>query len=75
MMKRLILAGLFLFSTALLSEEEITIEEVKTDTNLEKAEAELDHMKEKVDFYQRVVRSIRREEEELKALKKMRVRK
>ena len=75
MMKRLILAGLFLFSTALLSEEEITIEEVKTDTNLEKAEAELDHMKEKVDFYQRVVRSIQREEEELKALKKMRVRK
>ncbi len=75
MMKRLILAGLFLFSTALLSEEEITMEEVKTDTNLEKAEAELDHMKEKVDFYQRVVRSIRREEEELKALKKMRVRK
>ena len=75
MMKRLILAGLFLFSTALLSEEEITMEEVKTDTNLEKAEAELDHMKEKVDFYQRVVRSIQREEEELKALKKMRVRK
>ena len=75
MMKRLILAGLFLFSTALLSEEEITIEEVKTDTNLEKAEAELDHMKEKVDFYQRVVRSIQREEEELKALRKMRVRK
>ena len=75
MMKRLILAGLFLFSTALLSEEEITIEEVKIDTNLEKAEAELDHMKEKVDFYQRVVRSIQREEEELKALKKMRVRK
>ena len=75
MKKRLILAGLFLFSTALLSEEEITIEEVKTDTNLEKAEAELDHMKEKVDFYQRVVRSIQREEEELKALKKMRVRK
>ena len=75
MMKRLILAGLFLFSTALLSEEEITIEEVKTDTNLEKAEAELDHMKEKLDFYQRVVRSIQREEEELKALKKMRVRK
>ena len=75
MMKRLILAGLFLFSTALLSEEEITIEEVKTDTNLEKAEAELDYMKEKVDFYQRVVRSIQREEEELKALKKMRVRK
>ena len=74
-MRRMILAGLFLFSTALLSEEEITIEEVKTDTNLEKAEAELDHMKEKVDFYQRVVRSIRREEEELKALKKMRVRK
>ena len=74
-MKKIILAGLFLFSTALLSEEEIITEEVKTDTNLEKAEAELEYMKEKVDFYKRVVRSVQREEEELKALRKIRVRK
>ena len=44
-------------------------------TKLEKAEAELAHMQEKVDFYKRVVRSVQREEEELKALKRIRVRK
>ena len=39
-----------------------------------KAEAELAHMQEKVDFYKRVVRSVEREEEELKELKKQRIR-
>ena len=71
----MILAGLFLLSMVPLLGEEIAEEEVKTDTKLEKAEAELDYMKEKVDFYKRVVRSVQREEEELKALKKTRVRK
>ena len=42
-------------------------------TKLEKAEAELAHMQEKVDFYKRVVRSVEREEEELKELKKQRI--
>ncbi len=74
-MRRMILAGLFLLSMVPLLGEEIAEEEVKTDTKLEKAEAELDYMKEKVDFYKRVVRSVQREEEELKALKKTRVRK
>ena len=74
-MRRMILAGLFLLSMVPLLGEEIAEEEVKTDTKLEKAEAELDYMKEKVDFYKRVVRSVEREEEELKALKKTRVRK
>ena len=74
-MRRMILAGLFLLSMVPLLGEEIAEEEVKTDTKLEKAEAELDYMKEKVDFYKRVVRSVQREEEELKALKRIRVRK
>ena len=74
-MRKMILAGLFLFIIIPLAAEEITIEEIETDTKLEKAEAELDYMKEKVDFYKRVVRSVQREEEELKALKKTRVRK
>ena len=43
-------------------------------TKLEKAEAELAHMQEKVDFYKRVVRSVEQEEEELKELKKQRIR-
>ena len=71
----MILTGLFLFIIAPLAAEEIIIEEAETDVKLEKAEAELDYMKEKVDFYKRVVRSVQREEEELKALKKTRVRK
>ncbi len=74
-MRKMILAGLFLFIIIPLAAEEITIEEIETDTKLEKAEAELDYMKEKVDFYKRVVRSVQREEEELKALKRIRVRK
>ncbi len=72
----MILAGIFLLSMIPLSGEEIIIEEeVKTDLKLEKAEAELEYMNEKVDFYKRVVRSVQREEEELKALKRARVRK
>ena len=74
-MRKMILTGLFLFIIAPLAAEEIIIEEAETDAKLEKAEAELDYMKEKVDFYKRVVRSVQREEEELKALKKTRVRK
>ena len=74
-MRKMILTGLFLFIIAPLAAEEIIIEEAETDVKLEKAEAELDYMKEKVDFYKRVVRSVQREEEELKALKKIRVRK
>ena len=74
-MRKMILTGLFLFIMIPLAAEEIIIEEAETDVKLEKAEAELDYMKEKVDFYKRVVRSVQREEEELKALKKTRVRK
>ena len=74
-MRKMILTGLFLFIMIPLAAEEIIIEEAETDAKLEKAEAELDYMKEKVDFYKRVVRSVQREEEELKALKRIRVRK
>ena len=74
-MRKMILTGLFLFIIAPLAAEEIIIEEAETDVKLEKAEAELDYMKEKVDFYKRVVRSVQREEEELKGLKRIRVRK
>ena len=73
-MRKMILTGLFLFIIAPLAAEEIIIEEAETDVKLEKAEAELDYMKEKVDFYKRVVRSVEREEEELKELKKQRIR-
>ena len=73
-MRRMILAGLFLLSMVPLLGEEIAEEEVKTDTKLEKAEAELDYMKEKVDFYKRVVRSVEREEAELKELNKIKMR-
>ena len=53
----------------ILEEEKIPL------TKVEKAEQELAHMQGKVDFYKRVVRSVQREEEELKALKRIRVRK
>ena len=52
----------------ILEEEKIPL------TKVEKAEQELAHMQEKVDFYKRVVRSVEREEEELKELKKQRIR-
>ena len=73
-MRKMILAGLFLFIIIPLAAEEIAIEEIETDTKLEKAEAELDYMKEKVDFYKRVVRSVEREEAELKELNKIKMR-
>ena len=74
-MRRMILAGIFLLSMIPLSGEEIIIEEeVKTDLKLEKAEAELEYMNEKVDFYKRVVRSVEREEAELKELNKIKMR-
>ena len=47
---------------------------VAPSTKLEKAEASIEHMKERVDFYQRVVRSVEHEEQELKELRKLRVR-
>ena len=72
-MRKMILAGLFLFIIIPLAAEEIAIEEIETDTKLEKAEAELDYMKEKVDFYKRVVRSVEREEAELKELNKIKM--
>lgn len=74
-MRKMFLAGLLLLSVAVTAEEETALEEVKTDLKLEKAEAELSYMKEKVDFYKRVVRSVEREEEELKVLRKTRVKK
>ena len=52
----------------ILEEEKIPL------TKVEKAEQELAHMQGKVDFYKRVVRSVEREEEELKELKKQRIR-
>ncbi len=51
----------------ILEEEEIPL------TKVEKAEQELAHMQEKVDFYKRVVRSVEREEAELKELNKIKM--
>ena len=73
-MRKMILTGIFLFIIVPLAAEEMTIEEIETDTKLEKAEAELDYMKEKVDFYKRVVRSVEREAAELKELNKIKMR-
>ena len=58
------------------SEEEfLIIEEEKIPlTKLEKAETELAHMQEKLDLYKRVVRSVEREEAELKELNKIKMR-
>ena len=81
MWKIIITACLLLLSANLYAQETdvedmAVIEEVTTlpMTKLEKAESELAHMQEKVDFYKRVVRSVEREEEELKQLKKLRIR-
>ena len=51
----------------ILEEEEIPL------TKVEQAEQELAHMQEKVDFYKRVVRSVEREEAELKELNKIKM--
>ena len=51
----------------ILEEEEIPL------TKVEKAEQELAHMQGKVDFYKRVVRSVEREEAELKELNKIKM--
>ena len=50
-------------------------EEIKpvAQTNIEKAEQEVNHMQEKVDYYNRVVRSIEREEAELRELRKLKI--
>ena len=78
--KIIITAALLLLSTGLYAQNEqdfvIDPEEISPVplTKLEKAEAELAHMQEKVDFNKRVVRSVEREEEELKELKKQRIR-
>ena len=81
MRKIIMTAGLLILSVNLFaqeidSQEMILIEEINTEplTKVEKAEAELAHMQEKVDFYKRVVRSVEREEQELKELKKQRIR-
>ena len=78
--KIIIAAVLMLLSTGLYAQNEpdfvFELEDISPAplTKLEKAEAELAHMQEKVDFYKRVVRSVEREEEELKELKKQRIR-
>ena len=77
--KRIMTAGLLLLSAGLYAQSnsdfEIMEEEINPVpmTKVEKAEAELAYMQEKVDFYKRVVRSVEREEEELKELKKQRI--
>lgn len=81
----LLLGMLLLLSVPLLSEEIgedetnwIHVEEENNEkipmTKLEKAESELEYMNERVDFYQRVVRSVEREEAELKELRKLKIR-
>ena len=72
----LLILSVNLFAQELNGQEMILIEEMSTEplTKVEKAEAELAHMQEKVDFYKRVVRSVEREEQELKELKKQRIR-
>lgn len=72
----LLILSVNLFAQELNGQEMILIEEISTEplTKVEKAEAELAHMQEKVDFYKRVVRSVEREEQELKELKKQRIR-
>ena len=78
--KIIMTAGLVLLSAGLYAQNETDFDIMEEDispaplTKLEKAEAELAHMQEKVDFYKRVVRSVEREEEELKELKKQRIR-
>ncbi len=78
--KIIMTAGLVLLSAGLYAQNETDFDITEEDispapvTKLEKAEAELAHMQEKVDFYKRVVRSVEREEEELKELKKQRIR-
>ena len=78
--KIIMTAGLVLLSAGLYAQNETDFDIMEEDispapvTKLEKAEAELAHMQEKVDFYKRVVRSVEREEAELKELKKQRIR-
>lgn len=78
--KIIMTAGLVLLSAGLYAQNETDFDIMEEDislaplTKLEKAEAELAHMQEKVDFYKRVVRSVEREEGELKELKKQRIR-
>ena len=70
--KIIMTAGLVLLSAGLYAQNETDFDITEEDispapvTKLEKAEAELAHMQEKVDFYKRVVRSVEREEEEQK---------
>ena len=78
--KIIMTADLVLLSAGLYAQNETDFDIMEEDislaplTKLEKAEAELAHMQEKVDFYKRVVRSVEREEGELKELKKQRIR-
>ena len=76
------LLGFLLGIAGFAAEEEIyDIEEIQIleeekipFTKVEKAEQELAHMQGKVDFYKRVVRSVEREEAELKELNKIKMR-
>ena len=74
------LLGLLLGMAGFAAEEAYDIEEIQILeeeeiplTKVEKAEQELAHMQEKVDFYKRVVRSVEREEAELKELNKIKM--
>ena len=75
------LLGFLLGISGFAAEEAYDIEEIQILeeekiplTKVEKAEQELAHMQEKVDFYKRVVRSVEREEAELKELNKIKMR-
>ena len=75
------LLGFLLGMAGFAAEEAYDIEEIQILeeekiplTKVEKAEQELAHMQEKVDFYKRVVRSVEREEAELKELNKIKMR-
>ena len=74
------LLGFLLGMAGFAAEEAYDIEEIQILeeekiplTKVEKAEQELAHMQEKVDFYKRVVRSVEREEAELKELNKIKM--
>ena len=68
------IAGFAAEEAYVMEEIQILEEEKIPLTKVEKAEQELAHMQEKVDFYKRVVRSVEREEAELKELNKIKMR-
>ncbi len=58
--------------TPVVTEEVAPVEEARKMTKLEKAEAGLDHMAERMDYYHRVQRSVAAEEKEIAAIQKER---